>query len=77
MLAYDNYDLVPMDVAERIEAYKDQNNENYKDEEWVIFRSRFEDRLWIVKKIFEETHYQVIACPLAYQSHYITSRDGK
>lgn len=66
----DNYstDILPFDVAQRVEEYKAHSSDN--DEEWVIFKSKFEDRLWIVKKLLEEDSFQVIACPIAYQSNY-------
>jgi len=61
---------LPLDVAERVENMLSCKN----NEEWVIFRSRYEARLWLIKRIFEdeeETMFSVIACPIAYMSDHV------
>jgi|DEB19_MinimDraft_3_1074340.scaffolds.fasta_scaffold14110_6 hypothetical protein len=63
---------LPMDVAQRVE----QMISGEESSEWIIFRSAYERRLWLVKRLFEDEEgliYQVIASPIMFMSDLIES----
>jgi hypothetical protein len=75
MPAKEPYEL-PLDVIEKIEQIKTATMENAEDQfEWTIFRSRYEDSMWIIHRIFEdedEKDFQIVASRIAYQTPYYT-----
>ena len=68
MLDINSTDALPFDVAERVRYFENHN----PPENWVVFRSKFEDQLWIVQKLFEEDDlYSVAASPIIYNGNHI------